>query len=136
MVLVTSHYGEPDLRILVDGAQEAGVQRIVVDHMAAIYSKINIDKMREYARKGVWLCLGCLPSICLPTPEGRGYVTRIIKAVGADHVVLGSDCAQVTFMTALDGMKYFIRSLLGSGISERDMEKMLKENPAKLLDLK
>lgn len=136
MVLVTSNYGEPDLTVLVDGAQQAGVKRIVIDHPASIFSKISIARMREFVRKGVWLCLSCLPSICLPTPEGRGYVTRIIKAVGPDHVVLGSDCAQVTFMTALDGMKYFIRSLLGSGISEKDMEKMLKENPAKLLDLR
>jgi hypothetical protein len=42
---------------------------------------------------------------------------RTIKEIGPDRCIIGSDFGQVLHMDAIDGMRVFIRALLGFGIS-------------------
>jgi hypothetical protein len=46
---------------------------------------------------------------------------------------IGSDFGQVLHMNAIDGMRVFIRALLGFGIKPDEVSVMLKDNPAKLM---
>ena len=46
---------------------------------------------------------------------------------------IGSDFGQVLHMDAIDGMRVFIRALLGFGIKLNEVSTMLKDNPAKLM---
>jgi hypothetical protein len=46
---------------------------------------------------------------------------------------IGSDFGQVLHMDAIDGMRVFIRALLGFGIKPDEIKTMLKDNPAKLM---
>ena len=46
---------------------------------------------------------------------------------------IGSDFGQVLHMDAVDGMRVFIRALLGFGIKPDEVKIMLKDNPAKLM---
>jgi hypothetical protein len=41
---------------------------------------------------------------------------RTIKEIGPDRCIIGSDFGQVLHMDAIDGMRVFIRALLGFGI--------------------
>ena len=58
---------------------------------------------------------------------------RTIKEIGPDRCIIGSDFGQVLHMDALDGMRVFIRALLGFGIKPDEVTIMLKDNPAKLM---
>jgi hypothetical protein len=46
---------------------------------------------------------------------------------------IGSDFGKVLHMDAIDGMRVFIRALLGFGIKPEEVKVMLKDNPAKLM---
>ena len=63
-------------------------------------------------------------------PDGN---TRTIREIGPDRCIIGSDFGQVLHMDAVDGMRVFIRALLGFGIKPDDVKVMLKDNPAKLM---
>jgi len=58
---------------------------------------------------------------------------RTIKAIGPERCIIGSDFGQVLHMDAIDGMRVFIRALLGFGITPQQIKVMLKDNPAKLM---
>ena len=55
---------------------------------------------------------------------------RTIKEIGPDRCS-GSDFGQVLHMDAVDGMRVFLRALLGFGIKPEEVKLMLKDNPAK-----
>ncbi len=56
---------------------------------------------------------------------------RTIKEIGPDRCIIGSDFGQVLRMDAIDGMRVFIRALLGFGIKPDEVKVMLQDNPAK-----
>ena len=52
---------------------------------------------------------------------------RTIKEIGPDRCIIGSDFGQVLHMDAVDGMRVFIRALLGFGIKPDEVKVMLKD---------
>jgi hypothetical protein len=73
-----------------------------------------------------------IPSLYQPVADPMETV-KTIKAIGADRCIIGSDFGQVLHMDSIDGMRVFIRALLGFGISEKEVKVMLQDNPAKLM---
>ena len=58
-----------------------------------------------------------------------------IKLIGPQHCVMGTDFGQADNPVAAEGLKMFIKAMLENGISEKDIETMVKKNPAKLLKI-
>ena len=58
---------------------------------------------------------------------------EIIKEVGADHIVLGTDCGHAMLPPPAAQYWILLYKLLESGISEADIEKMARINPRKLI---
>jgi hypothetical protein len=57
-----------------------------------------------------------IPSLYQPVADPMETV-RTIKEIGPDRCIIGSDFGQVLHMDAVDGMRVFIRALLGSASS-------------------
>jgi microsomal dipeptidase-like Zn-dependent dipeptidase len=75
-----------------------------------------------------------IPSIYQPVADPFETV-ETIKAVGAERCIIASDFGQVLHLDTVDGIRIMIRALLGFGISQREVEVMIKRNPARLLYL-
>jgi microsomal dipeptidase-like Zn-dependent dipeptidase len=58
-----------------------------------------------------------------------------MKLAGFEHCVMATDFGQIDNPTAPEGLKMFIAEMLKNGIAEKDIETMVKKNPAKLLKL-
>jgi microsomal dipeptidase-like Zn-dependent dipeptidase len=63
-------------------------------------------------------------------------VAKAVKEIGADHLVLSTDLGQQGMMTPPDGVENEIAAVKAAGVSQADIDKMMKKNPAKLLGLK
>ena len=63
-------------------------------------------------------------------------VARVVAEIGAKSLVLSSDLGQHGNMTHPDAMEDMITGLLKEGVSQADIDLMVKTNPARLLDLK
>ncbi|MEM2634548.1 MAG: hypothetical protein QW372_03650, partial [Nitrososphaerales archaeon] len=57
------------------------------------------------------------------------------REVGSDRLILSSDLGQVASPLPPEGLRTLIAALLNEGIPERDLIKMLCENPRKILGL-
>ncbi len=77
-------------------------------------------------------CQPMIPSLYQPVADPMETI-RTIKEIGPDRCIIGSDFGQVLHMDAIDGMRVFIRALLGFGIKPDEVKIMLKDNPAKLM---
>ncbi len=125
-----------ELRPLAKLAREMGV-RCILDHPLLELNKLLLDEMRELADLGAYVGVYCqpmIPSIYQPVADPFETV-ETIKAIGASRCIVASDFGQVLHVDTIDGIRIFIRALLGFGISKSDIEIMLKRNPARLLHL-
>jgi hypothetical protein len=117
-------------------ANELGVNTLL-DHPLLELNKLLIVEMQQLAELGTYVGTYCQPMIpSLYQPVCDPYETvDTIKAVGADRCVAGSDFGQVLHVNTVEGMRIFIRALLGFGIAARDIRKLIVENPTSLLGL-
>ena len=91
--------------------------------------------MKQLADEGVYVGTYCQPMIpSLYQPVADPYETvRTIREIGAERCVIGSDFGQVLHVNSVDGMRIFIRALLGFGITPAEIRTMIRDNPAHLM---
>ncbi|HHV79858.1 MAG TPA: amidohydrolase family protein [Firmicutes bacterium] len=136
LVIASGHYPHKETRVMVEEALEAGVKRIEVIHPAHIHSKNTIEEMKILAGMGAKLMLSGLGTLCFPLHEtGPVYAVRIIKEVGADNLVFGSDFGQIHNPSHVTGMRWMIKMLLAYGATKEEIAKVFKYTPAKHLGL-
>lgn len=122
--------------MVVETAKKHGVRRIEVIHPAHIHSKHTIEQMKTLAREGAMLMLSGLGALVFPLHEsGPVYAARIVKEVGADHLVHGSDFGQLQNFSHVLATRWFIKVLLAYGVSREEIIKIFKTNPARHLGL-
>jgi hypothetical protein len=128
------HTDFQELLPLAKKAKELGA-RATLDHPLLELNKLLLDEMKQLADLGVYVgtyCQPMIPSLYQPVADPMETI-RTMKEIGPDRCIIGSDFGQVLHMDSIDGMRVFIRALLGFGISEAAVRKMLQENPAKLM---
>jgi len=56
-----------------------------------------------------------------------------MREIGPERCIIGSDFGQVLHVDSIDGMRIFIRALLGFGMKESEVRTMISDNPGKLM---
>lgn len=136
LVMATGHYPYRENAVVVEEAKKARVRRIEIIHPAHIHSKHTIDQMKMLAREGAMLMLSGLGHLVFPLHEtGPVYAIRMIKEVGADHLVYGSDFGQLQNFSHVLAANWFIKVLLAYGATQEEITKIFKINTARHLSL-
>ncbi len=128
------HTDFQELLPLARKAQELGV-RATLDHPLLELNRLLIDEMQELAALGVYVgtyCQPMIPSLYQPVVDPMETI-RTIQAIGPERCIIGSDFGQVLHVKSIDGMRIFIRALLGFGIQPDAIRQMLHVNPARLM---
>jgi predicted TIM-barrel fold metal-dependent hydrolase len=73
-----------------------------------------------------------MPRTQVITPEA---LAGSIREIGAQRCIMSTDFGQVWNPPPAYGMKMFIAMMLGMGLSDEEVELMVKTNPAKLCGL-
>ncbi|MFC1977844.1 DUF6282 family protein [Chloroflexota bacterium] len=136
MVLATGHISISEGFALVEEATQRGLPKIVLTHPLWRGAKtFSLEEQRLMVEKGV-IIEHCF-SHTLPH-MGELDPVKIIEAartVGVEQCILSTDLGQAFNPTPAEGMRMTIATLLELGLTEKEMELMVKLNPAKLLDL-
>ena len=130
------HTDFEELLPLATLAKEIGC-RATLDHPLLELNKLLLDEMKQLRDLGVYVgtyCQPMIPSLYQPVADPMETI-RTINEIGPDRCIIGSDFGQVLHMDAVDGMRVFLRALLGFGIKPEEVKLMLKDNPAKLMYL-
>jgi hypothetical protein len=138
VVLGTGHLAPQEVFVLVEEAIKAGLKKVVVTHviqdqlMDMILTNEEIArlaKMGAFIEYSYWTCENNISRVA------PGLLVESIKLVGAEHCIMTTDFGQIDNSPAPEGMRAFIRALLQGGIEEKEIETMVKKNPARLLNL-
>ncbi|MDE3103496.1 MAG: hypothetical protein KGJ98_14850 [Chloroflexota bacterium] len=117
-------------------AKEIGA-RCVLDHPLLELNKLLLDEMKRLADLGVFVgtyCQPMIPSIYQPVADPFETV-KVVQEIGPERCVIASDFGQVMHVNSIDGMRIFVRALLGFGVKPKDVKTMIAQNPAKLMYL-
>jgi microsomal dipeptidase-like Zn-dependent dipeptidase len=92
--------------------------------------------MKTLAREGAMLMLSGLGHLVFPLHEtGPVYAVRMIKEVGAGHLVYGSDFGQLQNFSHVLAARWFIKVLLAYGATRDEITRIFKTNTARHIGL-
>ncbi len=135
LVLATGHSAPAEGLMLLREGKQQGVRQMIVTHAIQTPVLMNVAQMKEAASLGAFI------EFVGGNPEGQGAAARLdgiadaIRQVGPASSILSSDLGQQGNPLPPDGFGLFIQALRARGFSDRDLDVMSKQNPAKLLGL-
>jgi hypothetical protein len=140
LVLATGHSSAEEVLLLVREGHRQGVQHMIVTHAMSRFPHMSIPQMQEAAREGALLELVYVHTLTIPELRRTANFTvaeaaKAIREVGAASMVLATDMGQVGIPLPTDGLARFAADLRKEGIGDSDLDRMMKENPARLLGL-
>jgi hypothetical protein len=126
MVLATGHATPEEHLLLAREGRRLGLN-VLLTHPG------DIPQLPEAASLGAFIEVNA--SGIYKTAAGQAAAAALIKKVGAEHIVVGTDCGQTNNVYPTDCLALAARGLRAHGITQRELDLMYKTNPAKLLGL-
>ena len=144
LVLNTGHSSATEALALITQARDVGVKHVVVTHAMFTVVNMNIEQMKQAAAMGAKLEIDFLGTLMGPNAH-MGWMSHwknvsvkdnaeAIKAVGAQHFVLGTDLGQTGNPSHIDGMKAMVAGLKANGITDDQIRLIARDNAAAMLD--
>ena len=118
LVLCTGHSSATEALALVKQAKDVGVKHVVVTHAMFTVVNMNPEQMKQAATMGAKIEIDFLGTLMGPNAH-MGWMAHwknvsakdnaeAIKAIGAEHFVMGSDLGQTGNPSHIDGMKAMV----------------------------
>ncbi|MCG5051792.1 MAG: hypothetical protein KA712_02425 [Myxococcales bacterium] len=140
LVLATGHLSPREALVVVKHANARGIDKLLVTHALSWPVNATPEDLAALAAAGAFLEL-VLPISRggkAPPPDLEGEMNGIVAAfaaLGAGPLVLSSDLGQQGNPSHPDGLGALFERLRQRGISQADLDRAAKENPARLLGL-
>ncbi len=145
LVLATGHVHAEEVLAVTKKAKELGVKNILVTHGLTNIPGMTMEQAKEAAANGAMIEICYLQFLTGPNASyawmkhwsevsGR-HVAEAVKQIGAKNIVLSTDLGQQGMMTHPDGIENMIAAVRAAGVSDADIDLMLRNNPARLLAL-
>jgi hypothetical protein len=133
-ILASGHMAPASITAVFEAARAKGVRRMLVNHPNFV-----IEASYEDARG--WVELGAVieHSLCMYDEASSFYhwdletLVKWIEAVGAERSTLGSDLGQMDNPLPTESFRKIVNGLLERGMPERDVRRMVSDNPRQLL---
>jgi hypothetical protein len=134
-ILCTGHLTVPEMFALIREAKDAGVEKILVTHADLDVVSVSKEDQKKMAEMGAIIEHSFTPCTHLRQRLDPRRIVEAIKHVGAEHCVISSDMGQPVNPIPREGFRMFVKTMLHLGISEREIDVMIREKPAKLLGM-
>jgi hypothetical protein len=145
LVLATGHVHPEEAIAVVKRARELGVKSILVNHALTNVPGLSMAQAKQVTDMGAMIEVCFLqflagPNAPLPflvhwTQVNAKHVAQAAKELGADKVLISSDLGQSGNMVHPDGLEAAVAAMKKEGISDADIDTMMRKNPARLLGL-
>ena len=134
-ILGTCHLSPKEIVALVGRAREMGVEKVVVTHPFFKVPNLDLPTLEEIVR------LGGMPEFgyCTVSPAWQyaspEKIAAAVARVGASRCLLVSDTGQRHNPLPSEALRIFAQTVFEKGVSEADVDTMIRRNPYDLLDL-
>jgi len=133
LILATGHLSSEESLLVLREANKQGVEHMIVTHPMISFIKMNEAQMQEAASLGAFLEFDFRNVL---TEPGE---LEMIRKLGPEHVIIDefwteSESGRREYADP-DGLALWVKAMNDQGFSNRELDMMVKENPAKLLGL-
>jgi Family of unknown function (DUF6282) len=145
LVLATGHVHPEEVIAVVRRGRELGVKNMVVTHGFTNVPGLSMAQAKEVTDMGAvievcFLQFQAGPNAPLAflthwTQVNAKHVAQAAKELGAKSLLISSDLGQSANITHPDGIEVAVANMKREGVSDADIEMMLRKNPARLLGL-
>lgn len=142
IIMANGHSSPAETLVLARKAREVGLKKFVVTHANSLIWKMTHDQVKEAVDLGAYIefCyLNCLwgPGTGLPNFErqsAREFIAFV--SIAPERSFISTDLGQVGLPNPLDGMRACIKAMLQGGVTQKNLDVMIRSNPAMLVGLK
>jgi microsomal dipeptidase-like Zn-dependent dipeptidase len=145
LILHTGHSSAEEVLALANTAQQVGLRKVVVTHALFSVVDMNVEQLKQAAQLGAIFELAFLGTLMGPTAH-LPFMTHwkrvsaednaaAVKAIGAQHFVIGTDLGQTGNPSHPDGYQLFVQQLAKAGTPQPEIDLMARVTPGKLLGL-
>jgi hypothetical protein len=135
LVLATGHPTAEEALMMLREGRNQGVKHMVVTHAMIAPIHMSDAQMLEAAKMGAYIEFVYNGLIGSAKEFTFKDYARAIRYVGVEHCILSSDMGQPANPLHPDGLLALFDGLKEEGITEGEINRMAKENPARLLGL-
>lgn len=139
IMFATGHSSPEESIVMAQKAKEIGLEKFVVTHANSMMWKMTHDQIRECIDLGAYIEYCYLPCLWgegtglsgfprMDSEEFSGFIR-----LTPQRSFITTDLGQVGMPHPLDGMRSCISQLISMGVSERDINLMVRTNPAFLV---
>lgn len=132
LVLATGHSSPEEVLLLIREAKRQGVEHIIVTHPTNNFVGMTTAQMREAASLGAMLEFNWVR----PGTQAVADTIKAIREVGVASCILSSDLGQAANPLHPTGLAEFFADLKKQGLTQAEIDRMSKANPAALLGLR
>ena len=145
LLLATGHVHPEEIIAVVKRGKELGVKNMLINHALTNVPGMTMAQAKQVTDMGAVIEICFLqflagPNAPLPflthwTQVNAKNVAQAVKELGANSVLISSDLGQSGNMVHPDGLEAAIAAMKKEGISDGDIDTMMRKNPARLLGL-
>jgi hypothetical protein len=145
LVLATGHVHPEEIIAVVRRGRELGVKNMLITHGLTNVPGLTMAQAKQVVDMGAVIEICFLQFRAGPnaplaflthwTQTNAKTVAQAVKELGARNIVVSSDLGQSANMTHPDGIEVAIAEMKKEGISDADIDQMMRKNPARLLGL-
>lgn len=134
-ILATGHLSVNEIKILVDEAHNRGLTKIIITHPLDKMTNMDMETQKQMAKKGAYLEHTLLSTMPIWRVTSPVEIVKVINEIGAKHCIITTDFGQAHHPSPVEGLRFFVRTLLEFGIDEDEIRTMIVDNTHKLLGM-
>ena len=134
-VLASGHVSAHEALLLFEEGRKLGVRGMVATHGMGAPTSLTAEQAQQAAKLGAFIEF---VSGTLATPNAQAKIDGLaadIRKVGVEHAILSSDLGQAGNALPAGGLATYIEALRKKGFTDDELDRMVKQNPARLLGL-
>jgi hypothetical protein len=145
LVLATGHVHPEEIVAVVKKGKELGVKNMLITHGLTNVPGLSMAQAKEVTDMGAVIEICFLQFQAGPnaplaflthwTQINARHVAQAVKEFGAKSVIVSTDLGQSANITHPDGIEVAIAAMKKEGISDADIDIMMRKNPARMLGL-
>ena len=135
LVLASGHVSAQEALLMFEEGQRLGVRGMVATHGMSAPTSLTVEQAQQATRFGAFIEF---VSGTLANASAQPRIDRIaedIRKIGVEHAILSSDLGQAGNPLPADGYATYMEALRKKGFTDQELDRMAKQNPARLLGL-
>jgi len=141
IILASGHASPEESLALAAKAKEIGLKKFVITHANSGIWKMTRDQIRRAIDLGAWIEYSCITNYWGPGTGLPDFVRMSSEEFAAfakinpERSFITTDLGQVGMPHPIDGMRTCILELLKYGVPRKDVDLLVRSNPARLMNL-